>query len=143
MQKSRKIKDNPAKTSQLISFDRIFDERGDLTVLEDDRHLPFDVKRVFYVNNPAGERGNHAHKRLHELLIPMTGTLAVDLDDGHTKQTFNLFPNGSGLLIPPMVWTRQYDFSDNCSYVVLASMKYSESDYLRNYSDFAEIKRAR
>jgi hypothetical protein len=141
MQQLTNIKGKSVEASRLISFNRISDERGELTVLEGDWHLPFKVKRVFYVNNPRGERGNHAHKRLHELLIPMFGSLTVELDDGHIQKTFNLFPNGTGLLIPPMVWARQYNFSHNCNYLVLASMKYTESDYLHNYSEFVEMKR--
>ena len=141
MHRTQEINELPVKEPALILFDKIFDERGELTVLEGARQLPFEVRRVFYVNNPKGERGNHAHKKLIELLIPMSGSLKVELDDGHTRQNFSLVSDSTGLIIPPMVWARQYDFSSDCSYLVLASMKYSESDYLRNYSDFTRMRR--
>ena len=143
MHRTQEINELPVEETGLILFDKIFDERGELTVLEGARQLPFEVRRVFYVNNPKGERGNHAHKKLIELLIPMSGSLKVELDDGSTKQNFSLVSNSTGLLIPPMVWARQYDFSRDCSYLVLASEKYDESDYIRDHLDYTKLVSAR
>ena len=143
MQKSPKKECDTVETFRLISFDKIVDERGEITVLETANHLPFEVKRLFYVKNPIGERGNHAHKTLIELLIPMSGSLTVEVEDGHNKQSFNLYPSGTGLLIPPMVWARQYDFSHDCTYLVLASEKYDESDYIRDHCDYTKLASAR
>ena len=143
MLKSEKIKNSSIKAWRLISFEKIFDERGDLTVLEGKDQLPFEVKRLFYVRNPAGERGNHAHKTLIELLIPMSGSLTVEVEDGHNKQSFKLSPNGTGLLMPPMVWARQHGFSRDCTYLVVASNGYDESDYIRDYCDYIRLASAR
>ena len=143
MHRMREVRETPIEETKLILFDKIFDERGELTVLEGAQQLPFEVRRVFYVNNPKGERGNHAHKKLFELLIPMSGSLKVELDDGSTKQNFSLVSNSTGLLIPPMVWARQYDFSRDCSYLVLASEKYDESDYIRDHLDYTKLVSAR
>ena len=143
MHRTQEINELPVEETGLILFDKIFDERGELTVLEGARQLPFEVRRVFYVNNPKGERGNHAHKKLIELLIPMSGSLKVELDDGHTKQKFSLVSNSTGLIIPPMVWARQYDFSRDCSYLVLASEKYDEADYIRDHLDYTKLVSAR
>ena len=143
MLKSEKIKNSSIKAWRLISFEKIFDERGDLTVLEGEDHLPFEVRRLFYLRNPVGERGNHAHKTLIELLIPMSGSLTVEVEDRHNKQSFKLSPNGTGLLIPPMVWARQHGFSRDCTYLVLASNEYDESDYIRDYCDYIRLASAR
>lgn len=143
MLKSEKIRNQTTKAWRLISFEKIFDERGQLTVLEGKDHLPFKVRRLFYVNNPSGVRGNHAHKTLIELLIPMSGSLTVEVEDGHNIQSFELSPNGTGLLIPPMIWARQHSFSRDCTYLVLASNGYAESDYIRDYRDYIKLASAR
>ena len=143
MQKHPKKECSMVETFKMISFDKIVDERGDITVLETMHHLPFEVKRLFYVRNPRGERGNHAHKTLNELLIPMSGSLTVEVEDGHNRQSFNLYPSGIGLLIPPMVWARQYAFSHDCTYLVLASEKYDESDYIRDHCEYIKLVSAR
>ena len=123
MLKSEKIRNQTTKAWRLISFEKIFDERGQLTVLEGKDHLPFKVRRLFYVNNPSGVRGNHAHKTLIELLIPMSGSLTVEVEDGHNIQSFELSPNGTGLLTAHDL--ARSIASRDCTYLVLASNGYA------------------
>lgn len=133
---------NASVACEVITFTKIKDDRGHLSVLEGSEQIPFGVNRVFFVANPHSSRGNHAHKSLWELLIPISGSLDVLVDDGFSQKNFQLKAGTEGLLIPPLNWTQQTNFSSDCIYLVLASQKYSESDYLRNYSEFIEITRA-
>ena len=139
---SKNCHHNASVACEVIAFSKIEDDRGHLSVLEGSEQIPFDVNRVFFVANPQSSRGNHAHKSLWELLIPIAGSLDVLVDNGTSQKTFHLKEGTEGLLIPPLNWTQQTNFSSDCIYLVLASQKYSESDYLRNYSEFLEITRA-
>ena len=123
---------------KLIDLPKISDPRGNLTFIEGERHLPFDIKRVFYLYDvPTGEdRGAHAHRKLHQFLICLSGSFDVALDDGFKKNTIHLNRPWKGLHIPPMIWASEINFDAGSVCLVMASEYYNESDYIRNYSEF-------
>ncbi|NDF13289.1 MAG: WxcM-like domain-containing protein [Proteobacteria bacterium] len=130
---------------KLIELPKISDPRGNLTFIEGERHLPFDIKRVFYLYDvPTGEdRGAHAHKNLHQFLICLSGSFDVALDDGFKKDTIHLNRPWKGLHIPPMIWASEINFDPGSVCLVMASDYYNESDYIRNYSEFILQTRAK
>lgn len=119
------------------------DRKGNLTVIENSVTVPFDVKRTYYLYDvPGGEsRGGHAHKDLHQLIVAASGSFTVTLDDGSVKRTFLLNRPYQGLLVVPGIWRTLDDFSSGAVCMVLASEGYDESDYIRDYNDFIELKR--
>lgn len=123
---------------KLVDLPKINDERGNLTFVESGKHTPFDIKRSYYLYDiPTGSsRAAHGHKALHQLMIAVSGSFDVILDDGHEKKLFHLNKPNVGLYISPMIWRDLNNFSGNAVCMVLASDFYDESDYYRNYSDF-------
>lgn len=118
------------------------DRKGNLSVVEDKEIIPFDVKRVYYLYDvPGGEsRGGHAHRNLRQLIVAASGSFSVTLDDGSIKRTFVLNRPNIGLLVVPGIWRTLDDFSSGSVCLVLASEKYDESDYIRDYEAFVEYK---
>jgi dTDP-4-dehydrorhamnose 3,5-epimerase-like enzyme len=127
----------------LIQFPKVEDHRGNLSVIEAMRHVPFPIKRVYYVYDvPSGViRGGHAHKSLHQCIIPACGSFTVFLDNGTSSKTILLDRPGYGLYVPPMIWGDLGDFSPGSLCLVLASEVYDESDYFRNYEEFRQALR--
>ena len=125
---------------RLIDLPKISDPRGNLTFIEQQRHVPFDIQRVYYLYDvPAGgERGGHAHKELHQLIIALSGSFDVYLDDGFEKKRVHLNRPYQGLYVCPMIWRELDNFSSGSVCMVLASNLYSESDYYRFYDQFIE-----
>ena len=125
---------------KLIDLPKIVDPRGNLTVAEGLKNVPFDIKRVYWLYDiPAGEgRGGHAHKQIKELLIAVSGSFHVTLDNGKEKQTFLLNHPYQGLLIDTKTWRTLDDFSSGAVCVVLASDFYDENDYIYDYNDFLQ-----
>ncbi|MFN3409271.1 MAG: sugar 3,4-ketoisomerase [Limisphaerales bacterium] len=123
---------------RLIDLPKIADPRGNLTFIEGGRHVPFEIKRVFYLYDVPGgaDRGGHALKQCHQFLIAMSGSFDVILDDGREKKRVSLNRSYYGLHLPPMVWREMDNFSSGAVCLVLASEPYSEADYYRNYADF-------
>jgi hypothetical protein len=123
---------------RLIELPKISDPRGNLTFIEGGEHLPFDIKRVFYLYDiPTGEnRGAHAHKQLHQFLICLSGSFDVALDDGFERQNIHLNRPWKGLYIPPMIWASEINFDPGSVCLVMASAGYDESDYIRDYAEF-------
>ena len=119
------------------------DRKGNLSVVEDKEIIPFDVKRVYYLYDvPGGEsRGGHAHKNLWQLIVAASGSFSVTLDDGSIKRTFVLNRPNIGLLVVPGIWRTLDDFSSGSVCLVLASEKYDESDYIRDYKVFEDYKK--
>lgn len=134
----------PLKQCKLIQLPKIEDQRGNLTFVESSNHIPFDIKRVYYLYDVPGgsSRAAHGHKKLHQLMIAMSGSFDVTLDDGHQKKTFQLNRSYYGLYIPPMMWRDLDNFSSGAVCMVLASDFYSEEDYYRNYDDFIAAARS-
>jgi hypothetical protein len=128
----------PADPCRLIDLPRINDPRGNLTFVEGDRHVPFAIKRIFYLYDvPAGsERGGHALKRCHQFLIAMSGSFRVTVSDGRERQQFYLNRSYCGLYLPPLLWREMDDFSPGSVCLVLASECYCEQDYYRDYEEF-------
>lgn len=118
------------------------DRKGNLSVVENDVTLPFDVKRVYYLYDvPGGEsRGAHAHRDLEQLIIAASGSFTVTLDDGKCKRSFFLNRPYQGLYVKPGMWRDLVDFSSGAVCMVLASEVYHKDDYIRNYQDFLEYR---
>ncbi|MBN2463917.1 MAG: WxcM-like domain-containing protein [Dehalococcoidia bacterium] len=114
------------------------DSRGDLTVIEGKKHIPFEIKRVYFIYNtmPGIKRGCHAHKSLEQILICVKGSCKVLLDDGKSSEVACLDNPQKGVFIGKMVWREMYDFSSDCVLLVLASDYYDENVYIRKYDDF-------
>jgi bifunctional acetyl transferase/isomerase len=125
---------------KIIELPRITDPRGNLTVAEANKNIPFDIKRVYWLYDvPGGEcRGGHAHKQIKEILIAVSGSFHITLDNGKEKQTFLLNHPYQGLLIDTKTWRTLDDFSSGAVCVVLASDFYDENDYIYDYNDFLQ-----
>jgi len=123
---------------KIINLPKIIDNRGNLTFIESNNHIPFDIQRVYYLYDVPGgaERGGHAHKILHQFIIAISGSFDILLDDGFAKKTYHLNRSYIGLYICPMIWRELGNFSSGSVCMVLASAKYDECDYYRNYNDF-------
>lgn len=127
---------------KIIELPKISDPRGNLTFIEASRHVPFDIQRVYYLYDVPGgaERGGHAHKALHQLIIAMSGSFDVVLDDGREKRRVHLARSYYGLYVCPMIWRELDNFSSGAVCMVLASNRYEESDYFRDYEEFTTAR---
>ena len=114
------------------------DERGNLIALEENKNIPFDIKRVYYIFDTKNgvRRGFHAHKNLEQVLICVSGSCDILLDDGIEKNVIKLENRNEGLFIEKMVWREMFNFSADCVLMVLASDYYDEKDYIRDYNEF-------
>lgn len=123
---------------RIIELPKIADPRGNLTFIEGNSQIPFDIKRVYYLYDVpgGGERGGHAHKELSQLIIAMSGSFDVILDDGENKKRVHLNRSYQGLYVCPMIWRELDNFSSGSVCLVLASNLYSEDDYFRDKHDF-------
>jgi dTDP-4-dehydrorhamnose 3,5-epimerase-like enzyme len=126
------------KDCKIIELPKISDPRGNLTFIEGGQHIPFNIRRVYYTYDVPGgaDRGGHAHKELHQLIVAMSGSFDVTLDDGRNKNKYHLNRSYQGLYVCPMMWRDMDNFSSGSVCMVLASNIYEESDYYRNYNDF-------
>ena len=129
------------KDVSIIEIPRVHDERGLLAVIEG-AVIPFDIKRVYYLYDVPTDafRGGHAHKKLQQLIIPLSGSFDVHIKDGTNTKVINLNKPHKGLLIVPGIWREIENFSSGCVCLVLASAEYDESDYLRDFDDFLAFK---
>lgn len=123
---------------KIIELPKISDPRGNLTFIEGGQHIPFEIRRVYYLYDVPGgaDRGSHAHKALHQLIIAMSGSFDVTLDDGRNKKKFHLNRSYQGLYVCPMMWRDLDNFSSGSVCMVLASNLYEASDYYRDYNEF-------
>jgi WxcM-like, C-terminal len=123
----------------LVTLPRVHDARGNLTFIEGGSHVDFDIRRVYYLYDVPGgaERGGHAHRDLKQLIIAMSGSFDVVLDDGNIRQRFHLNRSYLGLFVPEMIWREIDNFSSGSVCMVLASEHYDEADYFRDYGVFA------
>jgi dTDP-4-dehydrorhamnose 3,5-epimerase-like enzyme len=126
---------------RIIELPKIADARGNLTFIESGRHIPFEIRRTYYLYDVPGgsSRAAHAHRELHQLMIAMAGSFDVTLDDGHEKKTFHLNRSYYGLYIPPMIWRDLDNFSSGSVCMVLASDFYDEAEYIRDYGEFQAL----
>jgi hypothetical protein len=127
----------------VIELDRIHNRSGNITVVGNNHIIPFAVKRVYYLYDiPGGvERGGHAHKNLFQLIVAASGSFDVELDDGEAKKTFVFNRPYKGLLVSPGIWREIINFSSGSICLVLASEKYEEADYIRDYDKFITYKK--
>ena len=126
---------------RILHLPKISDPRGNLTFIQSLDQIPFNLQRVYYLYDVPGgaERGGHAHKELHQLIIAMSGSFDVTLDDGTSKKLFHLNRPYYGLYICPMIWRNLDNFSSGSVCMVIASRHYSEDDYIRQYSEFVAL----
>lgn len=129
---------DPLKRVKLIELPKISDPRGNLTFVEGGDHIPFPIERVYYLYDVPGgaSRGGHAHKNLEQLIIAISGSFDVVLTDGREKKRFHLNRSYFGLYVPTMLWRELDNFSSGAVCMVLASNKYDESDYFRDYIEY-------
>lgn len=127
----------------IINLPKILDKRGNLTFLESNNHIPFTIKRVYWIYDvPGGEtRGGHAYHDMEEVIIALSGSFDVIIDNGTEKQTYSLNRSYYGLYVPNLVWRDLQNFSTNSLCLVLASTPYNESDYIRDYDTFLNLKK--
>jgi len=122
----------------ILDLPKITDARGNLSFIEGNVHVPFDIKRIYYLYDVPGgsDRGSHAHKRLHQFIVAMSGSFDVVLNDGYEEKRFHLCRSYYGLYVCPMMWRYLDNFSTGASCMVLASERYDETDYIRDYEQF-------
>jgi hypothetical protein len=128
----------PLSDCRIVDFPKIGNASGNLTFIENSRHIPFRIERIYYTYDvPGGAvRGGHAHKALEQVIIAMSGSFDVVLDDGVERRRFHLNRSYSGLYVCPMMWREIDNFSSGSVCLVLASAMYDESDYYRDYESF-------
>lgn len=125
---------------RMIDLPKISDSRGNLSFAEGGRHVPFEIRRIYYLYDvpPAAERGAHGHRELEQLMIAMAGNVEVELDDGHERRTFLLDDPAKALYVCPMIWRDLRHFAQGTVVLVVASLMHDEKDYFRDYRSFVE-----
>ncbi len=125
----------------IINLPKIEDQRGNLSFYESLNHIPFEIKRTYWIYDvPGGQkRGGHAFKAQHEFIIALSGSFDVKLNDGLSEKTFSLNRSYYGLYVPNMIWREMLNFSSNSLALIVSSTHYSNADYIRDYSDFQKL----
>jgi len=123
---------------KIIDLPKIIDKRGNLSIIEAKNHIPFEIKRTYWIYDvPGGEvRGGHAYRENEEFIVALSGSFDVELDSGVEKNKFQLNRSYYGLYVPKMYWRELSNFSTNSLVLVLSSTEYTEADYIRNYDRF-------
>jgi len=126
----------------VIELSRIHNRAGNITSIEENVHIPFGIERVYYLYDVPGgqERGGHAHKNLRQLIVAASGSFDVVVDDGRSKKIIHLNRPYFGLMIVPGIWRELINFSSGAICMVLASKRYDEEDYIRDYDVFKKYK---
>lgn len=129
---------NTIKNCRIIELPKIQDPRGNLSFIEEENHFPFEIKRVYWIYDvPGGQiRGGHAFKQQHEMIVAISGSLDVIVDDGANRKVFSLNRSYFGLYIPSGIWRQMENFSTNSLAMVLSSTEFFEEDYIRDYNEF-------
>ena len=129
---------------KLIQLPKFLDARGNLSFIEQENHIPFKIERTYWIYDvPGGEkRGGHAYKNNEELIVALSGSFDVIVDDGNEKKTFSLNRSYYGLYVPKGTWREMQNFSTNSLALILSSTKYDESDYIRDYNEFINYARS-
>ncbi len=136
------LKKNSVYDCVILPLKKNHNRAGNITIVEGNKNVPFDVKRIYYLYDiPGGEdRGGHAHKELRQLIVAASGSFNVLLDDGQNKKIVTLNRPNYGLMVVPGIWRELMEFSSGAICLVLASLKYDENDYLREYENFKNFK---
>lgn len=136
------MKDTCVYDCTIVELDKHHHTKGNITVVENNQTIPFDIQRIYYLYDILGgeSRGGHAHKELRQLIVAASGSFTVTLDDGKVRRSFVLNRPYQGLLVVPGIWRTLDDFSSGAVCLVLASHAYDEDDYIRDYQDFIEYK---
>ena len=136
-----KMKKASISDCKLVLLPKVNDPRGNLTFIEGNNHIPFDIKRVFYLYDVPTEegRGAHAHRELHQVIICLSGSFDVVVNDGERQETIHLNRPWKGLHIPPMIWAAEVNFDPGSVCLVLASDLYHEEDYIRDYDRYLSL----
>lgn len=136
--------DSDKHNPRFVEFPRITNSKGSLCFIEARKHVPFNIERVYYINDvPGGEtRGSHAHKKLEQVLVVLSGSLTVELDDGENISRFPLNRSWCGLYVPPGYWRNLIDFTSGTVCMVLASCEYEPHDYIRDYDEFINWRKS-
>lgn len=136
------MKNSNVYNCHVLELGKVHNRAGNITIVESDQNIPFQVKRIYYLYDiPGGEsRGGHAHKELYQLIVAASGSFEVLLDDGQNKKIVRLNQPNYGLLVVPGIWRELFEFSSGAICMVLASQKYNESDYIREYTTFHNFK---
>jgi hypothetical protein len=126
----------------VIELPRYQNRTGNISIVESSVHIPFDVKRIFYIYDiPGGQdRGAHAHKECHQFFVAVSGSFEIELNDGITKRTVTLNRPYYGLHVPPGIWAAEMGFSSGAICLVLTSHKYDENDYVRSLEEYLSDK---
>lgn len=129
---------NTIKDCKIIELPKIQDPRGNLSFIEEEKHFPFKIKRAYWIYDvPGGQvRGGHAFKQQHEMIVAISGSLDVIVEDGTTRDVFSLSRSYYGLYIPSGIWRQMENFSTNSLAMVLSSTEFFEEDYIRDYNEF-------
>ena len=129
---------------QIIELAKISDPRGNLSVIEEYKDIPFKIERSYWIYDvPGGEkRGGHAFRETEELIVALSGSFDVILDDGNDKQTFHLNRSYYGLYVPKGLWREMANFSTNSLALILSSTRYDANDYIRDYDEFKQFIKA-
>ena len=127
---------------KILNLPKFEDSRGNLSFVEEDTHIPFQIKRTYWIYDvPGGQaRGGHAFKEQQEVIVALSGSFDVMVDDGTTKKTYSLNRSYYGLYLPSMLWRSMENFSTNALAMVISSTSYSKNDYIRSYKDFLQFK---
>ena len=131
-----------AKTIEVIDLPKILDKRGNLSIVEEFKNIPFKIERVYWIYDvPGGEkRGGHAYRNNEEFIVALSGSFDVIIDDGKEKKRFLLNRSYHGLYIPKGLWREMDNFSTNSLALILSSTRYDASDYIREYDEFKQFK---
>ena len=126
---------------RLIDFPIVHEPRGNLSFIEGNRHIPFEIRRVYYLYDVPGgaTRGGHAHRELEQVIIAVSGSFDVVLDDGRERAKFSLNRSYHGLYVPRMIWRELENFSSGAVSLVLASDIYREEEYIRDFDEFRHL----
>ena len=129
-------------TPKLINLPKISDPRGNISFFESNNHIPFEIKRTYWIYDvPGGEvRGSHAFKESNEFIVALSGSFDIVLNDGEKEQIYSLNRSYLGLYVPKMLWRRLENFSTNSLALIVSNVVYNEKDYIRNFDEFKTIK---
>ena len=131
------------ESAQIIELPKILDKRGNLSIIEEFKNIPFKIERTYWIYDvPGGEsRGGHAYRENEEFIVALSGSFDVVLDDGNNKKIFSLNRSYYGLYVPKGLWREMNNFSTNTLALILSSTVYEEKDYIRDYNEFLKMKR--